>query len=95
MHIRKAGGMPNHKPLKLFTFIDTITRFGNMMVKEDLESACIRAGRAVSGNMRQNFLLCMRVKPFRNAGTSCSSCPTGSGRGGGYSGGREGKGYRF
>jgi hypothetical protein len=44
MHIRKAGGMPNQKPLKSFTFIDTITRFGNMVIKEDLKLKYIWAG---------------------------------------------------
>ncbi len=96
MHIRKAWGMPNQKPLKSFTFIDTITRFGNMVVKEDLESAYIRAGSAVNGNMRQNFVVLHDGQTFqagKNAGTSCSSGPTGSGRVGATKGG--GQGYRF
>ncbi len=75
MQIRKAGGIPNHKPLKSFTFINTITRFRNMVVKEDLESAYIRAGRAVNGNLRQNFVVLHEGQTFQKCGNKLFNGP--------------------
>jgi hypothetical protein len=57
MHIRKAGAPTNQRPLKSFTFIDTISRFGNLVVRGDLDAAYARAGRAFAGGMRQNFVV--------------------------------------
>jgi hypothetical protein len=88
MHIRKAGAPTNQRPLKSFTFIDTISRFGNLVGKQDLDAAYARAGRAFVGGMRQNFVVLEEsVEAGGGPGTG-----SGSGRGSGSAsyGGRRG-----
>ncbi len=42
MHIRAAGApSANTRPLKSFTFIDSVSRFGKKVTKEDLETALV------------------------------------------------------
>jgi hypothetical protein len=93
MHIRKAGAPSNQKPLKSFTFIDTISRFGRLVEKEDLDAAYARAGRAFSGGMRQNFVVLGEVPENEGgfgygAGTSRGTGSGTPGRRGGYRGGK-------
>jgi hypothetical protein len=58
MHIRRAGPpSPSMKPLKSFSFIDTITRFGHLVEVEDLETAYGRAGNSFNGQLQQNFVV--------------------------------------
>jgi hypothetical protein len=58
MHIRAAGApAANTRPLKSFTFIDSISRFGRQLTKEDLETAYGRAGRSFNGQLQQNFVV--------------------------------------
>ena len=58
MHIRKAGPpTPTTKPLKSFSYIDTVTRFGHLVNIEDLETAYGRAGRSFNGQLQQNFVV--------------------------------------
>ncbi len=58
MHIRAAGApAANTRPLKYFTFIDSISRFGRQLTKEDLETAYGRAGRSFNGQLQQNFVV--------------------------------------
>ena len=89
MHIRKTGA-DNMKPLKSFLFIDSVSRFGNMLERKELETAYGRAGRSFNGQLRQNFVVLneydqdalMSVDPNR-AGTSGYGGPQRSQRGGG------------
>jgi hypothetical protein len=97
MHIRKAGAPSNQKPLKSFTFIDTISRFGRLVEKEDLDAAYARAGRAFSGGMRQNFVVLGEV-PENESGSghgygAGTSHGAGSGMPGGRGGYRRGRGF--
>ncbi len=39
MHIKKVGSAQNVRPLKSFTFIDSVTRFHAMLTKDDLITA--------------------------------------------------------
>ena len=56
LHIRRAGATDS-KPLKSFSFIDSVSRFGKMLDKKDLETAYGRAGRSFNGQLRQNFVV--------------------------------------
>jgi hypothetical protein len=97
MHIRRAGAPSNQKPMKSFTFIDAITRFGRLVKKEDLDAAYARAGRAFSGGMRQNFVVLGEVPvDEKGSGTRFGSGPSSGGGHRGYRGGRGGgdRGYR-
>ncbi len=58
MHIRMAGPpTTTTRPLKSFTFIDAVSRFGRQLTKEDLETAYGRAGRSFNGQLQQNFVV--------------------------------------
>jgi hypothetical protein len=58
MHIRMAGAPAvNTRPLKSFTFIDLVSRFGRQLKKEELETAYGRAGRSFNGQLQQNFVV--------------------------------------
>jgi hypothetical protein len=58
MHIRKAGApAPNSRPLRSYSYIDTITRFGHRVTVEDLETAYGRAGTSFNGQLQQNFVV--------------------------------------
>ena len=58
MHIRMAGPPSvNTRPLKSFTFIDAVSRFGRQLNKEELETAYGRAGRSFNGQLQQNFVV--------------------------------------
>jgi len=57
MHIRAAGAGTTTRPLKSFSFIDSVSRFGRMLVRADLETAYGRAGRSFNGQLRQNFVV--------------------------------------
>jgi hypothetical protein len=97
MHMRSAGAPVAHtKPLKSFTFIDSVSRFGKMLSIEDLETAYGRAGRSFNGQLKQNFVVLNETDQqslqsfggYRNPGEAGSSTmrqdpSRGSGRGGG------------
>ena len=58
MHIRRAGApSPTTRPLRSFSYIDTVTRFGHLVGVEDLETAYGRAGRSFNGQLQQNFVV--------------------------------------
>jgi hypothetical protein len=58
MHIRKAGApSPPMRPLKSFSYIDSITKFGHLVDVEDLETAYGRAGTSFNGQLQQNFVV--------------------------------------
>jgi hypothetical protein len=58
MHIRKAGApSPTTRPLKSFSYIDTVTKFGHLVDLEDLETAYGRAGKSFNGQLQQNFVV--------------------------------------
>ena len=105
MHIRKAGApTPTTKPLKSFSYIDSVTRFGHLVGMEDLETAYGRAGRSFNGQLQQNFVVLNERDQIQlqsitraTAGTSSRSssatAATSAPRGGG-SGARGGKGQK-
>jgi hypothetical protein len=87
MHIRKAGGGDSARPLKSFSYIDSVSRFGNMLDRKDLETAYGRAGRSFNGQLRQNFVVLNEMEQDAllsvNPGPSNSNSRQGqSGRGG-------------
>jgi hypothetical protein len=47
----------NTKPIRSFTFIDSVSRFGRQLSKEELETAYGRAGRSFNGQLQQNFVV--------------------------------------
>ena len=57
MHIKSAGNPTSGKPLKSFSFIDSVSRFHNLLTRDDLVTAYERAGRAFSGQLEQNFVV--------------------------------------
>jgi hypothetical protein len=58
MHIRKAGPpSPATRPLKSFSYIDAVTRFGHLVKVDDLETAYGRAGKSFNGQLQQNFVI--------------------------------------
>jgi hypothetical protein len=56
MHIKSANDAARGKPSKSFTFIDAVSRFHNLLKKDDLVTAYERAGRAFRGQLEQNFV---------------------------------------
>jgi hypothetical protein len=62
MHIRRAGGGDTSRPLKSFSFIDSVSRFGNLLDRKDLETAYGRAGRSFNGQLRQNFVVLNEIE---------------------------------
>ena len=94
MHVRKAGAPTNQRPLKLFTFIDTILRFGNLVMKEDLDAAYARAGRAFAGGMQQNFVVLEESMEAGSGPGPSFGHGSGSGSYGGRRGSRGGKSFR-
>jgi hypothetical protein len=89
MHIRKAGGGDSARPLKSFSYIDSVSRFGNMLDRKDLETAYGRAGRSFNGQLRQNFVVLNEME--QDALLSVNPGPSNSrqgqsGRGGGLGG---------
>jgi len=77
MHIRMAGApTENTRPLKSFTFIDSISRFGRQLSKEDLETAYGRAGRSFNGQLQQNFVVLNEFDQDRLQSLSHTSGPT-------------------
>ncbi len=57
MHIKKMPVTQTSKPLKSFSFIDSVSKYGDLVADEDLSSAYFRAGRAFDGQLEQNFVL--------------------------------------
>jgi hypothetical protein len=93
MHIKAAGSPINARPQKSFTYIDAISRFGNLLSRGDLTTAYDRAGIAFKGQMSQNFVVLNDDEPPNpRAGPTprSSGAPSGSGssRGGHGPGGR-------
>ncbi len=57
MHIKSANDAARGKPLKSFTFIDAVSRFHNLLKKDNLVTAYERAGWAFRGQLEQNFIV--------------------------------------
>jgi hypothetical protein len=88
MHIKKVGAPQNVRPLKSFTFIDSVTRFHGALNKNDLTTAYERAGRAFQGQLEPNFVVLNDEDQTKSTGHAASGS---SARGGGKWKGR-GKG---
>ncbi len=105
MHIRKAGApTPTTKPLKSFSYIDSVTRFGHLVSMEDLETAYGRAGRSFNSQLQQNFVVLnerdqiqlqsiTQATPGTSSRSTAATATTSAPRGGG-SGARGGKGQK-
>jgi hypothetical protein len=91
MHIKSAGSPTLGKPLKSFSFIDSVSRFHNLLVKEDLVTAYERAGRAFKGQLEQNFVVMNDADQIKILGYDPSG-PWSKGGGGGGGGRRGGRG---
>ena len=102
MHIRRTGATDT-KPLKSFSFIDSVSRFGKMLDRKELETAYGRAGRSFNGQLRQNFVVLNEydqetfasVDPGRAGTSRPGAAPRfsrGGGGGGGAYGGERGRG---
>jgi hypothetical protein len=89
MHIKKAGAPANIRPLKSFTFIDSVTRFHTLLTRDNLASAYERAGRAFQGQLENNFVVLndedqgkvVGLAPGTSGTSGTSSHVTGRGRG--------------
>jgi len=57
MHIKSAPVTSNSKPIRSYTFIDAVSRFGNQVRLEDLDAAYSRVGNAFEGQVAQNFVV--------------------------------------
>jgi hypothetical protein len=92
MHIKRAGSPTLGKPLKSFSFIDSVSRFHNLLKKEDLVTAYERAGRAFKGQLEQNFVVINDADQIKILGYDPSGpwSKGGGGGGGGRWGGRGG-----
>jgi hypothetical protein len=89
MHIKSAGNPTAGRPLKSFTYIDSISRFHTILTRDDLVTAYERAGRAFSGQLEQNFVVLNDADQIQVLGYD----PAGTwpkGRGGGNQRGRRG-----
>jgi len=89
MHIKGAGSPTAGRPLKSFTYIDAISRFHNILTKDDLLTAYKRAGRAFSGQLEQNFVVLNETDQVQVLGYDPAG-PWSKGRGGGNQRGRRG-----
>jgi hypothetical protein len=93
MHIRKAGPpTPTTKPLKSFSYIDSVTRFGHLVNVEDLETAYGRAGRSFNGQLQQNFVVLNERDQIQlqSVSKTTRAPPTASSWGAGTSSGKRG-----
>jgi hypothetical protein len=57
MHIKKLPATTNSRPIRSYTFSDAITKYGDRVNFDDLNSASIRAGRVLDGQLEQNFVV--------------------------------------
>ena len=57
LHIKKLPTTQNARPIKSFTFIDSVTKFGHLVGRGDLDAAYSRAGNAFEGQVGQNFVV--------------------------------------
>jgi hypothetical protein len=78
LHIRRAGPLTViTKPIKSFTFVDSVTKIRNRLGIDELETAYGRAGTSFNGQLQQNFI----VLNERDQGTPRSFATA---RGGGH-----------
>jgi hypothetical protein len=84
MHIKSANEAAKGKPLKSFTFIDAVSRFHNLLKKDDLVTAYERAGQAFRGQLEQNFIVLNNAEQIQVLGHDLAGLWN-KGRGGGSS----------
>ena len=101
MHIRAAGApSANTRPLKSYTFIDSVSRFGRRLTCEDLETAYGRAGNSFNGQLMQNFVVLnehdqgQMQRLTQTRGSDQQSSGRGRGDGGGGGSQNRGKGTK-
>jgi hypothetical protein len=93
LHIRRSGApMRTTKPLRSFSFIEAITRYGDSVELGELETAYGRAGRSFNGQLQQNFVILNefdqgKLQPHIARGTGVPRGPTPGGSGTGARGG--------
>ena len=57
LHVRSQTGRGTEVINRAFTFIDSIIRFGSVLVRSDLDDAYRRAGTAFKGQLEQHFVV--------------------------------------
>jgi hypothetical protein len=92
MHIKKVGAPANVRPMKSFTYIDAISRFGNLLASSDLTTAYDRAGVAFRGQLSQNFVVLNDADQPNQGSGQGSRNEAGSSRGSGSNRGASGFG---
>ena len=94
MHIKKAGAPVNTRPLQSFTFTDAVSRFSNLLKKDELKTAYERAGMSFRGQLSQTFVVLKEEdQDVQDLGTSRPwSGARGGGRGRGDRGAGRGRG---
>ncbi len=96
LHIRRSGApLSTTKPLRSFSFIEAITRYGDSVELGELETAYGRAGRSFNGQLQQNFVILNefdqgKLQPHIARGTGVPRGPTPGGSGTGARGGGPG-----
>jgi uncharacterized coiled-coil protein SlyX len=100
MHVKEASAATNSRPIRSFSFVDAVSKFGRQMHFEDLDAAYSRTGNAFQGQVAQNFVIMNNQDHdlFRSGhsgsgykpGADKGSQPGGSGSGTGSGKGRGG-----
>jgi hypothetical protein len=95
LHIKAAPVVANSRPLRSFTFIDAVSKFGRLLRFEDLDAAYSRVGNAFEGQVAQNFVVMNNQDhdSFRtgaSGGSFGSGAPPGGSRSGSGSSSRAG-----
>jgi hypothetical protein len=82
LHVKtqKHGGEPE---VRAFTFIDSVIRYGEILVQGDLAEAYKKAGTAFRGQLEQHFVVMNEAQPyqtFNSSGPSTTSAKPNSGK---------------
>ncbi len=91
MHIKKSVAPVNTRPLQSFTFTDAVSRFSNLLKKDELKTAYERAGMAFRGQLSQTFVV-LKEEDQDDAFNLGTSRPWSGARGGGRGKGDRGAG---
>jgi len=63
LHVRTKSGRGDEVINRAYTFTDAIIKFGQCLVKQDLDEAYKRAGTAFRGQLEQHFIVLREWKP--------------------------------
>jgi hypothetical protein len=91
MHVKKVGTPANVRPLKSYTYIDSVSRYHGLLRKDDLTTAYERAGRAFHGALEHNFEVLNDEDQEQVVGQAAGTLTYKGGSGAGHRG--KGKGF--